>query len=24
VCFCKPQACHGDVIKAWLDAGCPM
>ena len=18
-CFCKPQACHGDVIKEWLD-----
>lgn len=18
-CFCKPKACHGDVIKAWLD-----
>ncbi len=24
VCFCKPQACHGDVYKAWFDAGCPM
>lgn len=19
-CFCKPRACHGDVIKEWLDA----
>lgn len=19
-CFCKPEACHGDVIKEWLDA----
>lgn len=19
-CFCKPQACHGDVIAEWLDA----
>jgi len=19
VCFCKPQACHGDVIAAWLN-----
>jgi hypothetical protein len=19
-CFCKPLRCHGDVIKAWLDA----
>jgi len=19
VCFCKPKACHGDVIKKWLD-----
>jgi hypothetical protein len=18
-CFCKPQKCHGDVIKEWLD-----
>ena len=18
-CFCKPEACHGDVIKEWLD-----
>ena len=18
-CFCKPQACHGDVISGWLD-----
>lgn len=23
-CFCKPEACHGDVITAWLDAGCPL
>jgi hypothetical protein len=23
-CFCKPKKCHGDVIKAWLDAGCPL
>jgi hypothetical protein len=23
-CFCAPKPCHGDVIKAWLDAGCPM
>jgi hypothetical protein len=22
-CYCKPQACHLDVIKAWFDAGCP-
>lgn len=20
-CFCKPDACHGDVIAAWLDGG---
>lgn len=19
-CFCKPLACHGDVIKEWLDS----
>lgn len=19
-CFCKPKACHGDVIAAWVDA----
>ena len=19
VCYCKPAACHGDIIKAWLD-----
>ena len=19
-CFCKPQACHGDVLAHWLDA----
>jgi hypothetical protein len=19
-CFCKPQACHGDVIAEWVDA----
>lgn len=19
-CFCKPRACHGDVIAAWVDA----
>jgi hypothetical protein len=18
-CFCKPKACHGDIIKEWLD-----
>lgn len=18
-CFCKPHACHGDIIKEWLD-----
>jgi hypothetical protein len=23
-CFCKPHACHGDVIVAWLNAGCPV
>ena len=23
-CFCHPMACHGDVIKAWLDRGCPI
>ena len=23
-CFCKPKPCHGDVIKAWLDAGLPL
>ena len=27
-CFCKKPGqdvpCHGDVIKAWLDAGCPL
>src|SRR5512134_2394141 len=22
-CFCKPQSCHLDVVKAWLEAGCP-
>jgi len=22
-CYCKPQNCHGDVIKEWLDAN-PM
>lgn len=20
VCYCKPKACHGDVIAEWLDA----
>ena len=20
-CFCKPQACHGDVIAAWIEGG---
>ena len=24
VCFCKPLAYHGDVIKAWFDAGSPL
>ena len=19
VCYCKPQPCHGDIIKEWLD-----
>ena len=19
-CYCKPEACHGDIIKAWLDS----
>ena len=19
-CYCKPKACHGDVIKAWIDS----
>lgn len=23
-CFCKPQDCHLDIVKAWLDAGCPL
>jgi len=23
-CFCKPLACHGDVIVDWLNAGCPL
>lgn len=23
-CFCKPHACHGDVIKDWLDADTPI
>ncbi len=23
-CFCHPQSCHGDVIIAWLNAGCPL
>lgn len=22
-CFCKPKACHGDVIVAWINAGAP-
>lgn len=22
-CFCKPKACHGDVIKEWLDNNPP-
>jgi len=22
-CHCKPLDCHGDVIEAWLKAGCP-
>ena len=21
VCFCKPQACHGDVLKKYVDEG---
>jgi len=21
VCFCAPRACHGDVIKEWLEMG---
>jgi hypothetical protein len=24
VCFCKPEACHGDVIVDWFAAGCPL
>jgi len=24
VCCCAPLPCHGDVIKAWFDAGCPL
>lgn len=20
-CYCKPKACHGDIIVAWLDQG---
>jgi len=24
VCFCAPLSCHGDVIKAWFEAGCPV
>ena len=23
-CFCHPKPCHGDVIVAWLEAGCPL
>jgi len=23
-CFCHPKLCHGDVIIAWLEAGCPL
>ncbi len=23
-CFCSPRMCHGDVIVAWLNAGCPL
>lgn len=23
-CFRAPKTCHGDVIKAWLDAGGPL
>jgi len=23
-CFCKPKACHLDVIAAWFEAGCPL
>jgi len=23
-CFCHPRKCHGDVIKGWLEAGCPL
>ena len=23
-CFCHPKPCHGDVIIAWLEAGCPL
>lgn len=22
-CFCKPHACHGDIIVAWIEAGGP-
>ena len=24
VCCCAPLPCHGDVIKAWFEAGCPL
>lgn len=24
MCCCAPMACHGDVIVAWFDAGCPL
>lgn len=23
-CFCKPQDCHGDIIKEWLDKQSPL
>ena len=23
-CYCKPDACHLDVIASWFDAGCPV
>lgn len=22
-CFCKPHACHGDIIVSWIEAGGP-
>jgi hypothetical protein len=23
-CFCHPKPCHGNIVKAYIEAGCPL